>query len=759
MYPAEKAKIFSAVIALQSGPGTKTPPAGLVYGAKVKTGAGWLPGTVFYTALGLAMALMTPEGAVSAAAKGAADAAEGRGTKLEEIVVTALRTPRPITAIPNTVRILDRTTVEEQLILSPSMQEGLGFVIPSYTGGPQKMSSLGESLRGRTPLYLVDGIPQSTPLRDGKRSAMTIDPDFIERIEVVYGANAIQGVGATGGVINYVTMHPAEDGSWSGRVTVQAETDDFQDDSFGYKTTGRVAKKWGAFDMVFGAVYQERGLYYDGTGQPLGVTLQGDTQDSRSFSLFSKLGVDVAPGQRVEVMANLFDLNGHGNYVRVTGDRDNGIPVTSIRGEEPGEAPHNEARNVALTYTHEDLGSGLLTVQGYYYNFDALYGGIITPTFQDAAIAPLGTLFDQSALHSTKHGLKVTYVRDDIFIPGLQLALGGDYLRDKTYQDLALTDRIWVPEMTFEEIAPFVQLEQRLLDDKLRFSGGLRYENVTLDVQDFTTLAFYGAHMVTGGAPSFDKALTNAGIVVTPSEGLSLFASFSQGFSMPDAGLVLRSVSLPNQSVETLIDLQPIVADNWELGVTYAGEAFNLSASYFWSGSDLGSRIQVIDGVGFVRREKTEIQGVEASANFRLPGEYVLGLNFAALRGRFDSDGDALTDTDLSGRNISPDRLNAFIEGPLYEGSQGALNGRLQTSHFFDRKFDGGSPDMDFTGYTLIDAILTWHINETNKVMLSARNLLNEFYITYYAQTGTTNNDYYFAGRGRSFTLRYQVDF
>ncbi|MEN3976884.1 TonB-dependent receptor plug domain-containing protein [Emcibacter sp. SYSU 3D8] len=60
-------------------------------------------------------------------------------------------------------------------------------------------------MRGRSPLYAVNGIPQSTPIRDGARDGYTIDPFFIERVEVIYGSNALQGIGATGGGVNQVT--------------------------------------------------------------------------------------------------------------------------------------------------------------------------------------------------------------------------------------------------------------------------------------------------------------------------------------------------------------------------------------------------------------------------------------------------------------------------------------------------------------------------------------------------------------------------
>ncbi len=56
------------------------------------------------------------------------------------------------------------------------------------------MSGSGETLRGRTPLVMIDGIPQSNPLRPTGREMHTIDASMIERIEVIKGANASNGV-------------------------------------------------------------------------------------------------------------------------------------------------------------------------------------------------------------------------------------------------------------------------------------------------------------------------------------------------------------------------------------------------------------------------------------------------------------------------------------------------------------------------------------------------------------------------------------
>lgn len=674
-----------------------------------------------------------------------------------EIIVSATRTPTPITAIPNTVRVIDRANLDTQLAVSPSLLDSLAFSIPSLAPARQKMTSTGESLRGRTPLYLVDGIPQSTPLRDGKRSGFTVDPAFVDRVEVIYGANAIQGVGATGGVINYVTVAAPKDGDWLNRITAEVSTDDFEDNGFHYRASALTGRRFGAFDFVAGAAYEKHDLFYDGSDRAVGIdTTQGELMDSKSWSLFGKLGFEPAPGQRIEASANYFKAEGDGDYRTVPGNIATGIPATSEKGTPDGDPTFNEAVNLALTYTNDSLLGGKLTLQGFYYDFYALYGGDRFPVFQDANIAPVGTLFDQSALSSEKYGAKLTWVKQDAIWQGLQVVAGADYLRDKSFQELAQTDRLWVPELIYKGWAPFVQLEQKLAADVVRLSGGARWEHATLDVPDFTTIASANRTFVQGGSPQFDKLLLNGGAVVEPSKGFTLFGSYAQGFTMPDAGLILRAVNTPNRTVEQLVDLKPVIANNFELGTGWRRGRLDLTASYFWSNSDLGSRIQVIGGAGVVQRERTEIQGFEVAANYRFPTRHRAGVAFAVLEGRYDSNADGKVDRDLDGRNIAPNRLNAFVEGPVSE----RLSGRVQVSHLFDRKFDGGLPQFNFDGYTLVDASLSYDAKQAGRFTLAVSNLFDEQYITYFSQTATfvTNKDFV-SGRGRAFTLRWQASF
>jgi iron complex outermembrane recepter protein len=77
--------------------------------------------------IGLVASLALTAGVISQAR--AAEAPPGEQGHTGEIIVSATRVPTPITAIPNTVRVLDRNTLDTQLAVSPSLIDSLSFSI------------------------------------------------------------------------------------------------------------------------------------------------------------------------------------------------------------------------------------------------------------------------------------------------------------------------------------------------------------------------------------------------------------------------------------------------------------------------------------------------------------------------------------------------------------------------------------------------------------------------------------------------------
>jgi len=100
-----------------------------------------------------------------------------------------------------------------------------------------------------------------------------------------------------------------------------------------------------------------------------------------------------------------------------------------------------------------------------------------------------------------------------------------------------------VPEVNFESIAPFIQADYRFWNDRILISGGVRQEDVTLDVGDYSTIFSSGSTFVAGGAPTFSDTLPNIGPTVQIIDGLTAYGAYSEGFTKPEGGRGLRAVT------------------------------------------------------------------------------------------------------------------------------------------------------------------------------------------------------------------------
>ena len=675
---------------------------------------------------------------------------------LDEVVVAATRTGAAATTLPVKVTVIGPAEVERQRTLVTNPAELVANEVPSFSPARQKLTGFGESFRGRRPLYLVDGVPQSNPLRDGSRDGFTIDPEVVERVEVVFGANAVQGLGATGGIVNFVTAEPAASGRLEQRVSAGATAGDGLDgDGLGYRGHYLASRRFGTVDVLASLSVERRGLQYDGLGRPVGVdNVQGDVADSFSRNVLGKVVWRPSPDQRVRLMVNDFRLAGDGGFVGQPGDRALGVPAVSVAGETEGEAPVNDVTTASVDYEHASLGGGALTVSAYSQDFAALYGGGRFGVFQDPQIAPVGELFDQSENHSEKLGARATYARPTVAGLPVGVVAGLDAIRDETFQRLAQTDRNWVPVTRFLNAAPFVQADVRAAG-WLSVSGGLRWEFATLDVPDYTALAGnrrdFQRVEVAGGSPSFDEPLVNVGAVATPVSGLRLYASVAQAFTMPDVGRVLRGVSVLDAAVDGLLALDPITTDNREVGVSVQGRWGRASATAFESESDFGSRlVPNDDGLFQVRREPTRTRGWELTGRLDPAPGVSVGAAYSALGGRFDGDDDGTFESDLGAVNIGPDRLNLSLDV-----RRGRFGGRVQSFTYADRAFrDGdGAETARFDGFTTVDVSASADLGPATAT-LSVANALDAQYITYFGQAATTRDDQFFAGRGRTLALR-----
>jgi iron complex outermembrane receptor protein len=312
------------------------------------------------------------------------------------------------------------------LTLTPDPTAVLARTVPGYSESSQTMNTLGETLRGRVPLRLLDGIPQSTPLRDGSRNAVFTDMDAIGRVEVINGPSAAEGIGAAGGIINYISKDATEEGTQVSVITRLSSQ--FDDDSGSWKAGVNVAHKQDSFDAFFSGAFNDRGITYDANGRRIGLSASSSVADSESKNLFLKVGTNFGANdaQRLQFSASRFKMESKGNYHWVEGSRALGIPDTAEPGPPLGTGgipltgtEFNEFEQYVLTYRHGELFGGSFAADMYLADQAMRFPADNGNDRQDPLIAPLGTLVDQSEIVSDKKGARTSWTRPNLFAEGL----------------------------------------------------------------------------------------------------------------------------------------------------------------------------------------------------------------------------------------------------------------------------------------------------------------------------------------------------
>lgn len=699
----------------------------------------------------------------------AAQNSEDKILELEKITTTtATRGAKDVAKIPGAITVLTQVELERQFLVAEDLSKALAATVPGFSAPRQKVQGLGETIRGRDILYLLDGIPQSNPLRAGLREGYFADSSIIERVEVLSGPSALHGLGATGGIVNYITKTPRTDGL---RQTLGVKmTSQFETDSFRWKTNYSLSGRYGAYDVLLFAGLQQNGMSYDAKGQTIGIDNDGgDLADTKGSDFMVKLGWS-PKNQRLEASYNRYELEGNGDYVPVAGNRAAGIPTTSRRAPLPGSlrANRNLFESGSVNYKHYAVLGGALSAQAFIQKAEEMFARAnpIAPAFQDARIAPVGTLADQSMILSEKRGVKMTWIKSDFLVTGAELTAGVDWMNTQTEQKLALTGRTWVPLVDYDNYAGFMQLEYER--GPLVVRGGVRGEKGKLAVATYQTLAATrppGGVTVQGGTPSFSKAIPNIGAVWRFNQQFSAFLAYSEGFGLPDAGVVLRGVNATGRSVETLLDLTPVVVSNKEAGVSYRSKVASVSASYYQSSSDLGSVIRVNAlGEGFVTRIPVEVKGIEIQGELRVGQDWKFAAIYSNTDGKTAVDQGLPVDLALGARNQGPDKI--VLSANYAFSPKGRIG--LEAVRLSDRDVNIGrrsitnaSLEEHFKGYTLLDLTVSYETRFGN-FGLGVENLLNKYYIGYYSQANAAsqaNQIDYFAGRGRSVTLSYQFKF
>lgn len=660
-----------------------------------------------------------------------------------EIVVTATRTEEEVQDVPRSVTVISREEIEEQTAFSRDIQDILSRTVPGYGPPSGRAFSDSTSLRGRAPLVLIDGVPQTTNGSSSfGRELRTIDPASIERIEVVRGPSAIYGQGATGGVINIITRQPDEERLTSTvEVGVDAALGGLEAESFGNYLEYGLSINEGNVDLLVSLARDDTGASFDAEGDRIPI-VQG-TDESETFNLLGKLGWDISDQQRLQLSVNYYDT-----------ERDTSAISDPIIEQIPGlqkpralvfaeginfidASPQSDQNTVVnLDYTHENILGSKVQAQAYYRN------NKVQSDPRDRRSRNQGIF--QAVLDLENWGGRLQ-IETPLF-NNVSLLWGADYVNEEATSSRNLfaseefdssegrvyrkIDQITlVPPYELNSLGLFAQLEWDVTE-RLAFSGGLRHEQIDVSVDNFTNSS---GEEIAGGEIDANDTVFNVGALYRLTAEVSLFANFAQGFSIPSVVDVLFDPAVGFSFARAIPDFRLQKVNNYEIGVRGNWNAVQVSLAGFYNESDLGSAFVDIDGDSFFElfRAPERIYGVEATIDWQPGGGWQLGGTVSWVEGESDFPDDDQGFLALSGFDIQPLKISAYIQ----HQTTPSWRNRLQALYVGnrDRAFEDSVDLAPVSSYLVVDYISSIQLG-SGTLQIGIQNLFDNQYFPAYSQ-------------------------
>nr|WP_225917469.1 TonB-dependent receptor [Pseudomonas kurunegalensis] len=675
--------------------------------------------------------------------------------EMAQMEITASRTSSSLVSATRQSTVLEHEQLQELRQGSDSLATVLAKAIPGMSDSSRTITEYGQTLRGRSMLVMVDGVPLNTN-RDSSRNLANIDPALIDRVEVIRGSSAIYGSGATGGIISITTRPAGGENRAETSLSATSPLTRLGSDGLGGQFQQYFAGSQGAVDYAFDFGTRHIGASYDAHGDRIAPEpSQGDLFDSNIYNIGGKLGLHIDENQRIQLAVSHYDARQDTDYTTdpsVAKLPAGSVPANAIKGLDLDE--QNRIRNtlVNLEYENLDILGSRLSAQMYYRDYFTRF----TP-FDARAVATRGSNVDQIMQNSEVFGSRLT-LRTPLGDSGsTELVWGGDYNQERSDMPLDVFDPAvydasgglvfdktgkltYMPPLRTRSAGAFAQLQHRF-DEHWSVDGGLRYEYSTAEFDDFVPLSESTAASpvaVKGGEVHYDAVLSNLGVVYSPVLGQEIYASFSQGFQLPDVGIQLRNA---RRGFDIGVsNLEPVKTNNYELG--WRGELGSNTLgtlALFYTTSKLGD-VQSFNNGLILTRTKERIYGAEASADW-LSDDAVWGAGGSAtwMRGREKPDGKGWQD--MTGYRVPPLKLTAYVQyKPTLEWSN-----RLQAT-FFDGK-DYRLDGVDSFGrhqvssYTTVDLVSQYQISADDKVSVGIQNLFNRDYYPLYSQLLRNNNN------------------
>ena len=709
--------------------------------------------------------------------------------EIAEIVVTATRTEEAVEDLPRSITVIDREQLDQQssVSLTGSVGDVLGKIVPGF-GPPtftRRTGGIGtpQSLRGRPPLILIDGIAQNAANGFGF-DLNAIELSAVERIEVVRGPSAAYGTGATGGIINIITRQPTEE-QLENEISIGTNSalGELEEDSIGYNIKYGFSGTDGNLDMRVNASLNQLGDLYAPDG---GRTTTDDSIGrNQALNFLGKIGVQLNEQQRLEASYNIYN-----DRLNLAFQVDPAL-LALPPNEQPrlarlisadfdyDEEPRHTNQVASLNYSNEDFFGSQLDLQFFYQRTDydsRLVDGREQLRAILGVIPPGIPTIRQTRLDEQKWGFRLQARTP--FSETASLLSGVDYTNQTNETNSliidpeALDERNEANVLEEADISPFVRFQnigvfsqfQWDVSEQFLLNAGVRYENINFNADDWTIDAINPRNSlnpefagmlptIDGGSQNVDDVVFNFGIVYKPVPEISLFANFAQGFSIPSLRS-LRQVQ-PGFDIEDNDLLEPEKVNNYELGVRGNWQNVQFTLAGFYNHSDQGQVLTIDElGLGFLNRAPQRNYGVEATLDWQPSDSWGLGAVVSWTEGDSDLQEDGRGWLPLSTSEVQPVKATVYVQNQTLPSWQNRLQLLVVGSR--DRAFDEEVDAFKVNSYATLDFLSVFQLGR-GRLQLGIENLLDTEYETIVSQRGGTALRLFAPGRTVSF--RYAITF
>ncbi len=694
--------------------------------------------------------------------------------ELHEVVISAGRVPEKLSTIPASITIVNNKELSQIAQSTSNMNEILEQKVPGLAPQTGSYSNAGQTLRGRKALVMIDGVPISTPLRNGQIGLKAINANDLARVEVIKGATSIYGNGSDGGFINYITKMPQKGKPLSGTTNIWGTMNLAKaDDSFGGGVYQSLQGSINNLRYVGSFSYEQTGNKYDADGVPL-FPIYG-LDNTKIYSGFGKLLYQLSSKQEIILSANVYKSRQDSPFEPVL------TKIKVLNSDGDYEITPGYGKKRSADYPEKPKGAGSVS-SVLKYNLHDLFGG--TTTFSsDLYYQKSRNIFfysekfedgGQSVINSEKVGLRPNFnTQLSSANTTTSLTYGIDILQDRTNQNL-LDGRLWVPDITMHSIAPYLQSSFKI-NDNINIKAGVRYDYAELKVNTYNTIPyspkqdgnFNPSVTVRGGTLSFDKLSFNLGLRYTVNDKFIPYINFSQGFSMSELSRILRQTENPEILHNT--DIKAVSINNYEIGfMSYLGP-IKIEAAGYYSTSNIGTGLTFNEDNN--RFEPTaspqKIFGAELALDGRfLKDKLSVGTSFSWVEGLTESTNDKNTLKYVGGDVISPPKLTGYISYLITSKLSSNVNvvyvgNRKRFSPYLNKnnEWTYNSAQAPVKHYTVVNMSLSYHLMHAMKVSLAVNNLFNNYYMPARSQWSAPLRNQSTVAEGTNIRLSLKYDF